>query len=56
MARLAVLMSAKIQGEIVESGEQTVHAEQDQERSGGNGQIRKELETRRSRSARHEFP
>ena len=45
-----------IRGRIIESKKQDVHAEHDQERSGGSGQIPKELETRKSRSARHCFP
>ena len=33
------------QGKMIESGEQALHAEHDQERSGGGGYIRKDLET-----------
>ena len=35
-----------IQGRVIETGKQDIHAEHDQERSGGNSQIRKELEIR----------
>ena len=45
-----------IRGTTLESEERDVHAEHDQERSRGDGQIPNELEREKSRSARHYFP